>query len=59
MGDVGQWVRWGPEPILVQEGPPLEPIRKGPMVVEDGATPVQEDGAIVEEDNSTMAEQAV
>ena len=35
--DVGQWVRWGPEPILAQEGPPLVPFIELPMETkEDG-----------------------
>ena len=56
--DVGQWVRWGPDPILEQEGPPLDPIREELMEVKDGATLVQKDGAMMEEENSIAAEQA-
>ena len=26
IGDVGRWVWWGPEPVLVQEGPPLQAL---------------------------------
>ena len=53
---MGQWVRWVPEPILVQEGPPLEPIWEAPMEVEDGAMLAQEDSAA---ENSTVVEQAL
>ena len=54
--DIGQWVRWGPEPILVQKGPPLALFREALMEVEDGSTSAQEVGAVVEEKNSAMAE---
>ena len=45
-----QWVRWGPEAIPTQEGPYLPPLGEVPIKVDDGAA--------VEEENSTMAEQA-
>ena len=47
-------MRWEPEPILAQEGSPLAPLGEEPMEVEDGATLVQEDGAMAEEKNSAM-----
>ena len=50
-GGSGQWVPWGPELELAQEGPPLSPLGPGPMAV-DGAEQVLEDGAMVEEDAS-------
>ena len=46
---VGQWVSWGPELQLVQEGPPLSPLQAEPMDL-DGTKQVQEDGAMAEED---------
>ena len=56
--DMDQWVRWTPEPILVQESSPLEPIREVPMEVEVGTMLVQQDSARAEEENSTAEEQA-
>ena len=53
---MGQWVRWGPELILVQKGPPLALFREALMEVEDGSTSAQEVGAVVEEEISAMAE---
>ena len=53
---MGQLVRWGPEPILVQEGPPLVPLGKVLMEVEDGTALVQEDGAAAEKKNSAMVD---
>ena len=51
MKDVGQWVKWKPEPILFQEGPPLVPLTELSMKVEEnGARLVQEDGATEEDD---------
>ena len=45
------WLRWGPEPILVQEGPPWALLTEAPMEVEGiSATLVQEDSASVEND---------
>ena len=55
MEDVGKWVRWGPESILAQAGPPLEPMGEVLMEVEEAAMPAQEDGAM---QNSTLAKQA-
>ena len=44
MENVGQQVRWAPEPILVQEGPPLALLIEEPMEVEEiGTVLVQED----------------
>ena len=49
--DMGLWVRWGPALILVQEGLPLAPLKEVVAEVEEnGATPVQEDSAIAEDD---------
>ena len=51
MEDVGQQVRWGPEPILAQEGPPLVPLTEVLMEVEEWChTGAQEDGTMVEDD---------
>ena len=50
MEDVGQWVKWEPVLILVQEGSPLAPFMEAPIVEENSATPAQEDSAIVEDD---------
>ena len=50
MEDVGQRVRWGPEPILAQEGLPLVPLMEALIEVkENGATLAQEDGTVVED----------
>ena len=49
MEDVGQRVMWGPEPILAWEGPQLAPLKEA-LEEASGATPVQEDGATVEDD---------
>ena len=55
MKDVGERVRWGPEPILVQKSLPLVPLSEALMEVEASSTmPMQEDGAIAE--NDTMVE---
>ena len=51
MKDIGQKVRWGPEPILVQEGPPLAPLLKVPEE-ESGIVLAQEDGATMEDDST-------
>ena len=53
---MGQWVRWRPEPILVQKGPPLALFGEALMEVEDGSASAQEVGAVLEEENSAMAE---
>ena len=53
---MGQWVRWGPEPILTQEGPPLAPLGEMQMEVEDGTAPGPEDGAVVEGEKSAAGE---
>ena len=37
MEDVGQRVRWSPDPVLLDEGLPLPPLGEVLMVVEDGA----------------------
>ena len=37
MEKVSQWVRFGPEPTLAQEGPPLMPLGEVPKEAEDGA----------------------
>ena len=55
MEDMGLWVRWGLEPILVEKAPPLKPIGKVPMEVEDSIMLAQEYGAT---EKSTAAEQA-
>ena len=47
--NVGQWLRWGPKLILVQECPPLVPLGEALMEVKDGAGLVQEDCAMAEE----------
>ena len=49
MEDVGQQVRWGPEPILAQEGPPLVPLTEA-LEEDSGTTLAQEDGTMVEDD---------
>ena len=51
-------MRWGLEPILVHEGPPLVPLGEVPMEVEYSTVLVQEDGTTVEEENSTVVKQA-
>ena len=51
---MGQRVRWGPEPILAQKGPPLPPLMEVLMVEKNGAMLVQENGAAAEDDS--MAE---
>ena len=55
MKDIGQRVRWGPEPILVKEGPPLVPLGEAPLEVEDGTAPGLEDSATIEEESSAAA----
>ena len=54
--DVGQRVRWGPEPILSQEGLHLSPLTEVPIVEENGAVLAQEDGSAAE--NYSKVEQA-
>ena len=49
MEDMGQQVRWEPEPILAQESTPLVPLA-AVLEEESGATPVQEDGAAAKDD---------
>ena len=41
---------------MVQESLPLPPLGEVPMEVEDGTLPVQENGAVAEEENSTVVE---
>ena len=42
-------MRWEPEPILAQEGPPLAPSTEVPEE-ESGATPAQKEGTTAEDD---------
>ena len=30
MEELGQWVKWGPEPVVVQDSPPLAPLMEEP-----------------------------
>ena len=53
MEDVGQWVWWGLEPELAQEGPPLSALGEEPIEVEGSAEQVQEDGITVK-DNAAV-----
>ena len=43
---MGRWVQWGPEPVLVAEGPPLPPLEEEPMEVENGTKQAREDDAM-------------
>ena len=49
MEEVGQQVMWGPELILVQEGPPLAPLMEAPKE-ESSTTLAQEDSATAKDE---------
>ena len=39
--DMGQWVWWGPDPVLAQEGPPFPALGEEVIEVEGGTEQVQ------------------
>ena len=51
MQEVGEWVTCGPAIELALEGPPLGPLM-GALNEESGATPVQEDGAMADDNTA-------